>query len=130
SLTVRRPPESAPMREARRSALMPGPGRFLGQEVTMRHSMRPCASAGRGKAAPAAPAAPVAIRRRRLIAVRTARLSPEGVEVVYRALAMADPEAVGLGKRSGQIGLRLADRGLEREAMSEAGGNGGGKRAA
>jgi hypothetical protein len=39
---------------------MPGPGRFIGQDVTIRHSIRPWAIAGAGKVlAATAPAAAV-----------------------------------------------------------------------
>ena len=52
TVICRRPPESAAMRSATRSADMPGPGRRFGHDVTMRQRL-PCARAtdGRGERA-------------------------------------------------------------------------------
>src|SRR5690606_36454590 len=55
---VRRPPEAAVMRSARRCAPTPRPGKFLGHVVTMRQVLLPCAMAGAARVEAAAAPAP------------------------------------------------------------------------
>src|SRR3954467_7205425 len=97
-----RPPESAPIRSATRSADMPGPGRRFGQEVTMRQRLV-CARAIEGAASAGASAA-ARMRVRRVgfgcscLSLRDmGRLLPPGVEMMHRAVAVADRELVGGG---------------------------------
>src|SRR3546814_17375836 len=57
-------------------------------------------------------------------------LAPERMEVVYRAVAGAHRKAVRRGEGALQIAVRVAHRGFEIAALGEAGGDGGGERAA
>src|SRR6188472_92079 len=106
-----RPPDKAAMRSATRSADMPGPGNRFGQDVTIRQRTD-CAWATFGIAtAPAARAPPpTSFRRDSLlmmvpkISARQVRAPLEGVEVMDRAMAMADVEAVGRSDRRTDIG--------------------------
>ena len=63
SSTLMRPPLSAPIWSASHCALVPTPGAFLGQVVTMRQRSWFCAIAGAAKLAPAAAAALSMLRR-------------------------------------------------------------------
>src|SRR6185369_8549507 len=97
-----RPPESAAIRSATRSADMPGPGRRFGQEVTMRQRLV-CARAMEGAArlpASVAPATPAKLRRVSLV-MRV--LLPVGVKMMHGAVAMADGQFIRCGDRRGDI---------------------------
>src|SRR6185295_17755124 len=96
-----RPPESAAIRSATRSADRPGPGRRFGQEVTMRQRLA-CARATEGAASVAAAAAMLSERRVSLV---MGALLPPGVEMMHGALAVADAEFVGGSNRGGDIGF-------------------------
>ena len=77
------------MASARRWAVMPGPGRFFGQEVTMRHSIFDCAKAGVASAvAGAAAIRPRALRLLSLLIISIPKL----VKVMNRTGARTDLE--------------------------------------
>src|SRR5436853_6832800 len=97
-----RPPESEAIRSATRSADWPGPGRRLGQEVTMRQR-RVCARAIEGAASAAVAVARPASERRVSLDMRA--LLPPGVEMMHRAVTVADGKLVGGSDRGGDIGL-------------------------
>src|SRR3954463_3081279 len=95
-----RPPDSARIRSATRSADMPGPGRRFGHDVTIFHFTF-CARAMDGIATlPASPApAAMALRRGILLIVS----SPVRVKMMQRAAAVADLQFVGRGDGGGDV---------------------------
>ena len=66
----------------------------------------------------------------RRVSLVMGRLLPPGVEMMHRAVAVADGEFVGGGDRGGDVGFRVRHRVAERCAFRELGGDRGGERAA
>src|SRR5690348_6798043 len=110
------PFESARTRSAMRSADMPGPGKRLGHDVTIRH-LTVCARAAVGMAIAPARLAVTALRRVIFVMVS----SPSLMKMMQRAVAAADLEFAGGGDGTADECFGLPHRLDQIEAFGEAG---------
>ena len=82
------------MRSTRRWAVTPGPGKFFGQEVTMRHSNSPLAKAGVARTGKVAEADKMPSACLRVVFGEVTLLTPEVMKMMYRAISVPDVELI------------------------------------